>query len=68
MGFIALESFNFFSQNIRENLALILAIGIGALAYAILIYFMRIPEVERTIEAMKKKVRVRVGGVERRAE
>ena len=45
MGCIALGSFNFFSQNIRENLALILAIGLGALAYAILIYFMRIPEV-----------------------
>jgi len=53
MGFIALGSFNFFSQNIRQNLALILAIGLGALAYAILIYFMRIPEVDRTIEAMK---------------
>ena len=60
MGFIALGSFNFLIQNIRENLALILAIGIGALAYAILIYFMKIPEVERSIEAMKKKVRVRV--------
>jgi putative peptidoglycan lipid II flippase len=60
MGFIALGSFNFFSQNIRENLALILAIGLGALAYAILIYFMRIPEVDRSIEVMKKKVRVRV--------
>ena len=61
MGFIALGSFNFFSQNIRENLALILAIGLGALAYAILIYFMRIPEVDRSIEVMKKKVKVRVG-------
>jgi putative peptidoglycan lipid II flippase len=66
MGFIALGSFNFFSQNIRQNLALILAIGIGALAYAILIYFMKIPEVDRSIEVMKKKVKVRVG--ERREE
>ena len=68
MGFIALGSFNFFSQNIRQNLALILAIGIGALAYAILIYFMRIPEVDRTIEAMKKKVKVRVGERSREQE
>lgn len=66
MGFIALGSFNFLSQNIRENLALILAIGLGVLAYAILIYFMRIPEVDRSIEAMKKKVKVRAG--ERREE
>jgi putative peptidoglycan lipid II flippase len=61
MGLIALGSFNFFIQSMRENFALILAIGLGALAYAILIYFMRIPEVDRTIEAMKKKVKVRVG-------
>lgn len=60
MGFIALGSFNFFSRSMRENLALILAMGVGALAYAILIYFMRIPEVDRSIEVMKKKVRVRV--------
>ena len=66
MGFIALGSFNFLSQNIRQNLALILAIGIGALAYAILIYLMKIPEVDRSIEVMKKKVKVRVG--ERREE
>ena len=59
MGFIALGSFNFLSQNIRQNLALILAIGLGALAYAILIYFMTIPEVERSIEAMKNALGVR---------
>jgi putative peptidoglycan lipid II flippase len=68
MGFIALGSFNVLSQNIRENLALILAIGLGVLAYAILIYFMRIPEVDRTIEAMKKKVKVRVGERSREQE
>jgi len=68
MGFIALGSFNFFRQNIRENLALILAIGLGALAYAILIYFMRIPEVDRSLEAMKKKVKVRVGERSREQE
>ena len=45
---------------------MILAIGLGALAYAILIYFMRIPEVDRSIEVIKKKVKVRVG--ERREE
>lgn len=68
MGLIALGSFNFLSQNIRENLALILAMGLGALAYAILIYFMRIPEVDRSIEAMKKKVKVRVGEQRREQE
>ena len=65
MGFIALGSFNFFSQSMRENIALILAIVLGALAYAILINFMRVREVDRSIEAMKKKVKVVLGSGEK---
>lgn len=61
MGFIALGSFNFLKQALRENLALIIAIGVGAIVYGILVYFMRIPEVERTLELMKSKVRGKVG-------
>lgn len=61
MGFIALGSFNFYSQSMRENLALILAIGLVAFVYAILICFMIIPEVDWSIEVMKKKIRVNVG-------
>ena len=57
MVFIALLSFNFFGQALRENIALILAIGVGVLIYGVLIYFMRIPEVDRTIEVIKKGVR-----------
>lgn len=43
-----------------------MAIGVEVVASSILIYFMRIPEADRSTEAMKKKVRVRVG--ERREE
>lgn len=60
MGVIALWSFNVFGQALRGNLALILAIGVGAVTYAILIYFLRVPEVERTLEVVKKKVRQKV--------
>jgi putative peptidoglycan lipid II flippase len=56
MGFIALASFNFFGQSLSGNLALILAIAVGALVYGILIYVLRVPEVERTLEVVKKKV------------
>ena len=56
MGFIALSSYNFFGQTLRQNLALVLSIGIAALAYAILIYFMRIPEVDQMIGAVKKRL------------
>ena len=56
MGFLAWWSFNFFKANLRENIALLLAIGVGALVYAILIYFMRIPEVDHTIKLVKERV------------
>ena len=56
MGFIALGSFNFLKPSMRENLALILAIGVGVLAYAVIIYFIKVPEVDRTLEVVKKKL------------
>lgn len=57
MGLIALGCFNFFKhQSLSENLALILAIGMGALVYAILIYMAKIPEVERIVTVVKKKL------------
>lgn len=56
MGLTASWSFRFFGQSLRESLALILAIGVGALAYAVLIYFMKVPEVERTLEVVKKRL------------
>ena len=60
MGFIALGSYNFISQSLRENLALIIAIAIGAIVYGILVYLMRVPEVERTLELMRGKIKGRM--------
>lgn len=57
MGFIALCSFNYLSMKLSQNLALIIAIGIGASVYAILIYFLKIPEIERTLALIKRKLR-----------
>ncbi len=55
MGFIALGSFNYLKQGLGQNFALIIAIGIGAIVYCVLIYFMGIPVVERTIGLVKGK-------------
>ena len=60
MGFIALGSYNFISQSLRENLALIIAIAIGAIVYGILVYLMRVPEVERALELMRGKIKGRM--------
>ena len=57
MGAIALGSFNFLKQqSLSANLALLLAIGVGALVYAILIYLAKIPEVDQILAVVKKKL------------
>ncbi|MBU5294093.1 murein biosynthesis integral membrane protein MurJ [Anaerosalibacter bizertensis] len=57
MGVIAKLLYNILIKNIGANLALIAAIIIGALVYFVMIYFMKIDEVDSVIEAMKKKVK-----------
>ena len=64
MGVIALWSFSLLGQTLRENLALVLAIGVGALAYAVLIYFLKVPEVERTLEVVKNRLKGKVTDLE----
>jgi putative peptidoglycan lipid II flippase len=59
MGVIAWGEFNFLRQSLGQNLALIIAICIGVVVYGILVYFMRIPEVDQTIAAVKRKLRAR---------
>ncbi|MEY8304574.1 lipid II flippase MurJ [Anaerosalibacter bizertensis] len=57
MGVVAKLLYNILIKNIGANLALIAAIIIGALVYFVMIYFMKIDEVDSVIEAMKKKVK-----------
>ncbi|SHJ54388.1 putative peptidoglycan lipid II flippase [Anaerobranca californiensis DSM 14826] len=57
MGAIAKLSYNTLLQVVGSNLALILAIGVGAGIYFILIYFMKIPEVDTMVMAVKKKLK-----------
>ena len=60
MGLIAYTSFRFLGSLVSQNLALIVAIVVGALVYAIIIYFMKIPEVDRTLDTVKKKIALKV--------
>jgi len=55
MGLIAYGSFILSGSYLSQNLSLIIAIGMGALVYAIIIYFMKVPEVDSSIEAIKNK-------------
>lgn len=61
MGLIALASFNYLKHYFRDNVSLIIAIGVGVLVYGILVYFMRIPEADRTVELIKSKIKGKIG-------
>ncbi len=55
MGGLSKFSFNYLTTYFSQNFSLLLAICIGAVVYFIIIYFMKINEVDLITEAMKKK-------------
>lgn len=56
MGLIAKLSFNSMVDAFGQNISLILAIGIGAVVYGVIIYFMKIEEVDVLVGMLKKKM------------
>lgn len=57
MGLMAKLSFNGLSSSIGQNLALLVSIGIGAVVYGVLIFFVRIKEVDVLVGAVRKRLR-----------
>lgn len=60
MGGIAILFFNMMKVGVAESLALILAILLGMVSYAVIVYFMKIDDVDKMVAAVKKKLK-RVG-------
>lgn len=56
MGLVAIFTYNGVGTHVSQNLALIAAIVIGALVYSVIIYFMKIEEVDVLVGAVKKKI------------
>lgn len=56
MGLVAMCAFNGISTHVSQYLALIAAIVVGALVYGVIIYFMKIEEVDVLVGAVKKKI------------
>lgn len=56
MGVIAKVTHNALFNSINANLSLILSIGIGALTYFTIIYFMKIEEVDVIVNAIRRKM------------
>ncbi len=56
MGGLAKLSFNYLTVSLSQNFSLLLAIGVGAVSYFVIIYFMKIEDVDVIIGAIKKKL------------
>lgn len=56
MGLLAKLSFNYLTTSLSQNLSLLLAIGVGVVSYFVIIYFMKIEDVDIIVGAIKKKL------------
>lgn len=56
MGVLAKLSFNYLATSLSQNLALLIAICVGAVSYFVIIYFMNIEDVDVIVGAIKKKL------------
>jgi putative peptidoglycan lipid II flippase len=56
MGGLAKLSFNYLTASLSQNLSLLIAIGTGAVSYFVIIYFMKIEDVDIIVGAIKKKL------------
>lgn len=56
MGFLSKISFNYLTSSLGQNLSLLIGIGVGALSYFVIIYFMKIEDIDVIVGAIKKKL------------
>lgn len=55
MGGLAKQSFNYLTVSLSQNISLLLAIGVGAVSYFVIIYFMKIEDIDIIVGTIKKK-------------
>jgi putative peptidoglycan lipid II flippase len=58
MGLAAYLAYDILLSHISGNLSLIISICIGAVVYFVIVYFMKIDEVETLVDAAKKKLKM----------
>lgn len=56
MGGLAKLSFNYLTSSLSQSLSLLLAIGVAVISYFMIIYFMKIEDVDIFVGAIKKKI------------
>ncbi len=58
MSFISKTSFNYLTNIIPQSISLLMGIGIGAISYFIIMYFMKVEEVDMLVVTFKKKCKL----------
>lgn len=56
MGAVARLCFDYLAMTLSQNLSLLLAMAAGAFIYCVIIYFMKIEEVDAVVKALKKRI------------
>lgn len=56
MGLLAKLSFNHLTSTLSQNISLLIAIVVGVVSYFVIIYFMKIDDVDVIVGAIKKKL------------
>lgn len=56
MGLFAKLSFDYLTTTLSQNLSLLVAIGVGVVLYFVIIYFMRIDDVDVIVGAIKRQL------------
>ncbi|MBF4695129.1 murein biosynthesis integral membrane protein MurJ [Fusibacter ferrireducens] len=58
MGGLSKLSFNYLTASLSQNLSFLLAICVGVISYFVIIYFMKIEDIDIIVKAIKKKFEI----------
>ncbi|MGB4501665.1 MAG: murein biosynthesis integral membrane protein MurJ, partial [Dethiobacteria bacterium] len=61
MGVIARGCFSYLTITLSQNLSLLAAMAVGALSYFVIIYFMKIEDVDAVVKAVREKIGETIG-------
>ncbi len=59
MGIISSATYSYFDTVLGSDLPLFMAIGVGAVTYFILVFSLRVPEVQRTLDSLRQRLKTR---------
>ncbi|NMA75171.1 MAG: murein biosynthesis integral membrane protein MurJ [Bacteroidales bacterium] len=59
MGLVARTNYSLLVNHINQNWSLVLSVFVGIFSYSTIIYFMKVPELDKSIAAIKQRIKER---------